>query len=76
MELTTLQKKIIKEYQRGAYSIQDIARLNGVEVDDVLRLTGHADMLSITFIGDLVDDAGPNVEIRASNPYKQNYTKD
>lgn len=57
----TLRKKIMQDYQTGSSSIQTIARINRVEVGEVLEIIGENDLTKVTFAGDLIDEteAGP-----------------
>lgn len=74
--MTDTEKKIIDEYQKGKYSIIDIARLNNVEVDEVLRLTGNEDIMHVTFVGDQIDDAGPDATVnKQGRTFKQEFSK-
>lgn len=74
-----VKKKIVDSYNRGEYSIVDIARLNNVSVDDVLMATGNEDLMTVTFQGDMIDEnevAGTNATInRRGATYKQSFTK-
>jgi hypothetical protein len=54
---------ILDHYQKGQGSIQDIARVYRVTVDEVLHIIGEDELTSVTFQGDLIDpsEAGPGV---------------
>lgn len=60
-----LQKKILGHYQRGEGSIQDIARVYRVTVQEVLEVIGEGSMGKITMGGDLIDasEAGPTAQM-------------
>lgn len=75
-EEMTPQEKAVDDYQTGRYSIQDIARIHSLEVDEVLQLTGNGEIGYVRFVGDQIDDGGPGVTInQAGTVYKQSFTK-
>lgn len=75
-----IKKKILEHYQKGQGSIQDLARIYKVEVDEVLQITGNEEMSSVTFVGDLIDASEMNgtgqLPNTAGSTYKVKYTKD
>lgn len=73
-----LRQKINGHYQRGEGSIQDIARVYHVSVDDVLRVIGAPHLGSVTAQGDLIDgnEAGPNVQMNYGKDFKVPFTVD
>lgn len=60
-----LQKKILGHYQRGEGSIQDIARVYHLTVQQVLDVIGEGKMGTVHMDGDMIDasEAGPNAEM-------------
>lgn len=62
-----LQEKIKGHYQRGEGSIQDIARVYRLSVDEVLDVLDMKEMSEIKTQGDLIDqdEAGPEVVVNA-----------
>lgn len=59
------RKAILSHYQKGQGSIQDVARIYNVPVDEVLRIIGAPELASVSISGDLIDrsEAGPGVEM-------------
>lgn len=50
-----LEEKVVWLYQHGKGSIQDIARVHRLTVDEVLAMIGQTDLMTVTTQGDLVD---------------------
>lgn len=73
-----LKKTINDHYQKGQGSIQDIARVYRLSVDEVLQALGMEDMLTIQTSGDLVDqqEVGINTTLNTGEVHKINYTTD
>lgn len=69
---------IIHSYQTGSSSIQDIARINRVSVDQVLELIGEKDAINVGLPGDLIDssEAGPNAEMNYGHQVKVPFSLD
>lgn len=65
------KKAIIKAYQTSSNSLQDIARIYKVDVNDVLLATGNNNLATVTFAGDLIDqqEAGRGVELARGQEY-------
>lgn len=57
--------EIFEAYQRSNRSIQDIARIYRVTVEQVLHIIGEDELTTITTQGDLIDssEAGPGVDL-------------
>jgi len=75
----TVEEKVMYHYQRGQGSIQDIARVYKLSVDEVLQMVGLDDMSEVQTQGDLIDqsEAGPEVRVNPlGNPAKAKYTTD
>ncbi len=53
-ELPPLEKRILDDYNNGI-AIVDIARRHSVPVEQILKLTGNGELLSVSVIGDQVD---------------------
>lgn len=70
------KKKIREHYIRGQGSIQDIARVYRVEVDEVLNIIGLNDLSSVDAQGDLIDasEAGPGAEINHGKTFQVPYS--
>lgn len=68
--------KIKAHYQKGEGSIQDLARIYRLEVDEVLDMLGLSDVKEVEGMGDLIgaNEAGPEVVIKTSNRYKAKFT--
>lgn len=66
------KKEIIRAYQTSGRSIQDIARIFRVSVEEVLELIGESRAASVESTGDLVDqaEAGPNATLKTSEKIK------
>lgn len=62
----TVEDRIRHHYMHGQGSIQDIARIYRMTVDEVLHLIGQDEMLTVQQShGDLVDasEAGPSADL-------------
>ena len=73
-----LQAKLVDHYQKGQGSIQDLARIYKVSVDEVLDAIGLGNDTPI-LTGDLIDqsEAGPEATVNSSGtPVKQTYSVD
>jgi hypothetical protein len=59
------KKKILEHYQKGQGSIQDLARIYRVSVEQILDLTDNSELKQVTTTGDLVDasEAGPGAQL-------------
>ncbi len=70
------KNEIIGFYQRGQGSIQDLARIYGVSVDEVLQLIGAGDLGAVTVGGDLIDasEAGAGAQMNYGKDYKVPFT--
>lgn len=73
-----LKKKIIDHYQKGEGSIQDIARVYRVSMDEVLDVLDLNDIKTVTTRGDLIDqeEAGMDVQLVPQKTFKVPYTTD
>lgn len=72
-----LKAKINGHWQRGEGSIQDLARVYKISVDEVLEMIGQTDMTTIVTQGDMIDqtEAGPEVTVNPlGRPIKVPYT--
>lgn len=67
-----IKEKILGHYLRGEGSIQDLARIYKVSVDEVLEIIGEKNLGSVTVQGDLIDasEAGPNAEMNYGQEFK------
>ena len=74
----TTRNKIIEHYQKGQGSIQDIARVYRVSVDEVLDIIGVKDIGTVTYTPDLIDpsEVGPGASFNYGSTEKINYTTD
>lgn len=72
------KKKIIKHYQKGQGSIQDIARVYRYSVDEVLDVLGLQDIKTVQSTGDLIDqeEAGFDVKLNPTKTHKISYSTD
>ena len=59
------RSKIYAHYQRGQGSIQDIARVYRVTVQDVLQIIGAPELGQVSTQGDMIDasEAGPGAQL-------------
>lgn len=73
-----LKKKVIEHYNLGQGSIQDIARVYRLDVDEVLEVLGMQDMMTVQTMGDLIgqDEAGLETQLQTGRKYKVPYTTD
>lgn len=70
-------KAAVKQhYQLGQGSIQDIARVYRLTVEEVLEVLGLSDVMEVETSGDLIDqtEAGPEVQLKASNKFRAKFT--
>lgn len=70
--------EIMHWYQVGTRSIQDIARIYKVSVDDVLEIIGERELSNVSMPGDLIDpsEAGPNADMNYGREVKVPYNVD
>lgn len=76
-ELTPAKrKKIVETYQTTNRSIQDIARIMGYSVDQVLEAVGEGHLAEVESGGDMIDqsEAGPNAELNPPESIKVPFT--
>lgn len=73
-----LKKKVIEHYNLGQGSIQDIARVYRLDVDEVLEVLGMQDMMTVQTMGDLIgqDEAGLETQLQTGRKYKVPYNTD
>lgn len=73
-----LKKKVIGHYQAGQGSIQDIARVYRLDVDEVLEILGINDISHVSLGGDLIDpeDVGPGGVFNPGETRKIKYSTD
>lgn len=71
-----MSAKIKNHYQKGEGSIQDLARVYNVSVEDVLGVLGLMDVATVETSGDLIDqqEAGPEVTLKTTNIFKTKFT--
>lgn len=55
-----IEVQVVRAYQTGRSSIQTIARVYGIGVDEVLTMIGEGELTEVTFTGDQIeeDEAG------------------
>lgn len=73
-----LRQTVNDHYQRGQGSIQDIARVYRLTVDEVLEAIGMDDMATVNTMGDLIgqEEAGFDVPLNKGNTHKVPFTTD
>ncbi len=73
-----LREKIYGHYQKGQGSLQDIARVYNVSVDDVLEVIGAPELSYVDVPGDLISqsEAGPGAEMNYGKQEKVPFTVD
>lgn len=79
IEALPLKEKINYRYQHAQGSIQDIARVYRLEVNEVLQYLGMEDLSEIQTQGDLIDqaEAGPLTPVNpVGRPAKAKFTTD
>lgn len=71
-----LRNKIIGHYQKGQGSIQDIARVYHLSVDQVLEAIGIKDISHAAIGGDLIDpsEVGPGATFNYGQSVKIDFT--
>lgn len=72
------RNKIYGHYQRAQGSIQDIARVYRVSVDDVLEIIGAPQLGKVMTQGDLIDasEAGVGAEMSYGKEFKVPFSTD
>lgn len=70
------RKEIYGHYQHGRGSIQDLARIYNVSVDEVLEITGNGELSTVYAQGDLIDasEAGPSAQMNYGKDFKVPFT--
>lgn len=70
------REKIIEHYQKGQGSIQDIARVYRLTVNEVLQIIGINNISKVTTQGDLIgpEEAGPGATIVPSKDFDVPFT--
>lgn len=65
-------------YNLGKGSIQDLARIYRVSVDDVLKVVGESNLGSVAVSGDLIDagEAGPGADMNYGKTYQVPFSTD
>lgn len=68
--------KIKAHYNLGEGSIQDIARVYRLSVEEVLEVLNLSELMEIETSGDLIDqtEAGPEVTLKISNKFRTKFT--
>jgi len=68
----TTEEQIKFYYQHGKGSIQDLARIYRVSVDEVLRIIGESNLGTVTTQGDMIDasEVGPGATISHGKDFK------
>lgn len=72
LDKMSIEEKVTWFYQHGSGSIQDIARVHRLSVEEVLHIIGQDEMTTVVTQGDLIDqqEAGPGIHLE---PSKQHY---
>lgn len=78
LDAMSVQEQVKYFYEHGRGSIQDIARVLHVSVDEVLDITGNGEMKTVETTGDLVDaqEAGPGADISYGKQHYVQYSTD
>lgn len=73
-----LHQKILGHYQRGEGSIQDIARVYHVTVQQVLEIIGEGDIGQVHIGGDMIDasEAGPGADMNYGRDFHVPFSVD
>lgn len=71
-----LRKKVNEHYQLGQGSIQDIARVYRLDVNDVLDALKLNDVLEVESVGDMVDESevDPGTVINHGKRHRARYS--
>lgn len=68
---------VLKAYQTSSNSLQDLARIHNVSLDEVLNLTGNGHLATVqTSPGDMVDgtEVGPGAVVNGPTSAKIPFT--
>ncbi len=78
IEALPLPEKLRYRYEHGQGSIQDIARVYRVTVDEVLQAIGEGEMASVSLPGDMIsqEEAGPGAQLNYGKDYKVPFSLD
>jgi hypothetical protein len=77
IEALPIKERVNYRYQHAQGTIQDLARVYRLEVNDVLDMLNLNDLSEIQTQGDLIDqaEAGPEVRVNPQgNPARSQYT--
>lgn len=68
----SIRNQIFTYYQQGKGSIQTLARIYGVSVEQVLEIVGEQKSAIVTVQGDMIDpsEAGPGASFNYGRQYK------
>ena len=68
----TTEEQIFYYYQHGKGSIQDLARIYRVSVEQVLQVIGESNLGTVTTQGDMIDasEVGPGASINYGKEFK------
>ena len=79
IEALPIEERVLYRYNHAQGSIQDIARVYRLSVEEVLKMIGQDEMLEIPMAGDQIDqaEAGPEVRVNPiGNSARNNFTTD
>jgi hypothetical protein len=70
------RKEILEHYQHARGSIQDLARIYEVPVDEVLEIIGEGSLSTVPLTGDLIDaaEAGPGAKMNYGGEIRVPFT--
>jgi len=74
----TTEEQIKYFYQHGKGSIQDLARIYRVSVDEVLHLIGESNLGTVVAQGDMIDasEIGPGATMNYGKEFKVPFSTD
>lgn len=77
-ESASLEERVLWFYQHGSGSIQDIARVHRMTVEEVLHIIGQDEMTTVETTGDMIDqsEAGPGAQLSYGEKHHAQYSTD
>lgn len=78
VESMPIDERVRWFYVHGRGSIQDIARVHRITVDEVLHYIGQEELTTVETTGDMIDksEAGPGAVLEYGKVHPVNYTTD
>lgn len=78
LDAMPLEQRVQWFYEHGKGSIQDIARVHRISVDEVLQIIGQGELSTVETTGDMIDQSelGPGATLEHGRQHYVNYSTD